>query len=76
MGLIGCIVGECATSYHTLLTARIIQGFPSSAFESIMFATIGYNPLYSVNNSDTYFVHQRGLRVSLFNFIAGAVSNL
>jgi MFS family permease len=44
MGLIGCIVGECATSYHTLLTARIIQGFSSSAFESIMFATIGYTP--------------------------------
>lgn len=41
MGLIGCIVGECATDYHTLLSARIIQGFSSSAFESIIIASIG-----------------------------------
>lgn len=47
MGLIGCIVGECSSSYHTLLTARIIQGFSSSAFESIVVASIGYVEIFS-----------------------------
>jgi MFS family permease len=66
MGLIGCIIGETANTYHHLLTARVIQGFSSSAFESILVSSIG----------DLYFVHERGLRVSIFNFAVGAVSSL
>ena len=66
MGIIGTIVGGCANDYHLLLVGRIVQGFATSAFESIVVTVIG----------DMYFVHERGIRVSLLNFVLGAISNL
>ena len=66
MGIIGTIIGGCANDYHLLLVGRIVQGFATSAFESIVVTVIG----------DMYFIHERGLRISLLNFILGAVSSL
>jgi MFS family permease len=66
MGIIGTIIGGCANDYHLLLVGRIVQGFATSAFESIVVTVIG----------DMYFVHERGIRISLLNFILGAISNL
>lgn len=66
MGIIGTIIGACANDYHLLLVGRIVQGFATSAFESIVVTVIG----------DMYFVHERGFRISLLNFILGAVSSL
>ena len=66
MGIIGTIIGGCANDYHLLLVGRIIQGFATSAFESIVVTVIG----------DMYFVHERGIRISLLNFVLGAISNL
>lgn len=64
--IIGTAVGEAKISYNHLLVARIIQGFSTSAFESLIVATVG----------DMYFVHERGLRVSLINFILNSASSL
>jgi hypothetical protein len=66
MGIIGTIIGGCANDYHMLLVGRIVQGFATSAFESIVVTVIG----------DMYFVHERGIRISLLNFVLGAISNL
>jgi len=66
MGIIGTIIGGCANDYHLLLIGRIVQGFATSAFESIVVTVIG----------DMYFVHERGIRISLLNFVLGAISNL
>ena len=64
--IIGTAVGEAKVSYTYLLAARIIQGFSTSAFESLIVATVG----------DIYFVHQRGLRISFINFILNSASSL
>ena len=64
--IIGTAVGEAKISYNYLLASRIIQGFSTSAFESLIVATIG----------DMYFVHQRGLRVAVINFILNSASSL
>ena len=64
--IIGTAIGESKISYNYLLAARVIQGFSTSAFESLIVATVG----------DMYFVHQRGLRVSMINFILNAASSL
>lgn len=64
--IIGTAIGEAGISYNYLLAARIIQGFSTSAFESLIVATVG----------DIYFVHQRGMRVSLINFILNSASSL
>lgn len=64
--IIGTAVGEAQISYKYLLAARILQGFSTSAYESLIVATVG----------DLYFVHQRGLRVSLINFILNSASSL
>ena len=66
MGIIGTIIGGCAPDYHMLLVGRVIQGFATSAFESIVVTVIG----------DMYFVHERGIRISLLNFVFGAISSL
>src|SRR5271170_5384137 len=66
MGIIGTVIGACANDYHLLLVGRIVQGFATSAFESIVVTVIG----------DMYFVHERGIRISLLNFVLGAISNL
>ena len=43
-----------------------MQGFSTSPFESLIIAAIG----------DMYFVHQRGLRIALINFILNSASSL
>ncbi len=48
MGLIGCIVGECAQNYNQLPAARIIQGFATAAYESLIMAAVG----------DLFFIHE------------------
>ena len=32
--------------------------------------------VYVSNDSDMYFVHERGVRVAIFNFVQGAVTSL
>ncbi|CZR69722.1 related to transporter protein HOL1 [Phialocephala subalpina] len=64
--IIGTAIGESKISYEYLLAARVIQGFSTSAFESLIVASIG----------DMYFVHQRGLRIAVINFILNSASSL
>lgn len=64
--IVGTAVGQAKISYNYLLAARIIQGFSTSAFESLIVATVG----------DIYFVHQRGLRIAIINFILNSASSL
>lgn len=64
--IIGTAIGESKISYKYLLAARIVQGFSTSAFESLVVASIG----------DMYFVHQRGLRIAILNFIITAANGL
>jgi len=66
MAIIGIAVGQGAKDYHTLLAARILQGFSTSAFESLLIAAVG----------DMFFVHQRGIRVAFITFILNAASSL
>jgi MFS family permease len=66
MMIIGTAVGQAAKDYKTLLAGRVIQGFSTSAFESLIVAAVG----------DIYFVHQRGIRVALITFILNASSSL
>jgi MFS family permease len=64
--IIGTAVGEAKISYEYLLASRIIQGFSTSAFESLIISTVG----------DIYFVHERGLRIAVINFILNSASSL
>jgi MFS family permease len=64
--IIGTALGEAKLSYNYLLAARIIQGFSTSAFESLIVAVVG----------DLYFVHQRGVRIAIINFVLNAASSL
>lgn len=64
--IIGTAVGEAGVSYEYLLAARIIQGFSTSAYESLIVAAVG----------DLYFVHERGLRIAIINWILNSVSCL
>jgi MFS family permease len=64
--IIGTAIGQSKISYNYLLAARIIQGFSTSAFESLIIATVG----------DLYFVHQRGLRIAVINFVLNSASSL
>lgn len=64
--IIGTAIGEAKISYNYLLAARIVQGFSTSAFESLIVATVG----------DIYFVHQRGPRISFINFVLNSASSL
>ena len=41
IAIVGCAIGQSAPTYERLLAARIVQGFASSPFESLIFATIG-----------------------------------
>ncbi|KAL6710782.1 hypothetical protein ACN47E_007839 [Coniothyrium glycines] len=63
--LLGTIIGSACYSYNGLLAARILQGGSVSAFESLVVTMIG----------DLFFVHQRGLYMTLIQFILGAASN-
>lgn len=64
--IIGTAIGESKISYKYLLAARIVQGFSTSAFESLIIATVG----------DIYYVHQRGVRIAIINFILNSASSL
>lgn len=64
-GLIGSLIGSVASNYDMLLAARIIQGFSSSAYESLVLSMIG----------DLFFVHERGLYTSIITFMLATVSN-
>ncbi|KAI0123387.1 major facilitator superfamily domain-containing protein [Xylariales sp. AK1849] len=65
LGLIGCLVGEFAKSYNTLVAGRVLQGFGASAYESLCTSVIG----------DIYFVHQRGRYVAFVVFFLSSLSN-
>jgi MFS family permease len=65
MAVTGCIIGECAQTYQTLVAARVVQGFGVGAYESLIVASIG----------DLFFVHERGPRVALVMFLLSTVSN-
>jgi MFS family permease len=65
MAVIGCIIGECATTYETLVAARVVQGFGVGAYESIIVASIG----------DLFYVHERGPRVAVVMFLLSTVTN-
>ncbi|KAK9447333.1 major facilitator superfamily domain-containing protein [Limtongia smithiae] len=62
--LIGTIICACSDNYSGILAGRIIQGVGSCAYESMVVSLIG----------DMYFLHERGLRMALFNFYFGAVN--
>jgi MFS family permease len=63
--LVGSSIGAASTTYKQLLAARIIQGFSVSAYESLVFAM----------TSDLFFLHERGLYVSVVSFLLAVVSN-
>ncbi|QKX54974.1 uncharacterized protein TRUGW13939_02064 [Talaromyces rugulosus] len=77
MALVGTIICVASGSkYSALLAGRLIQGFGTTAFESLSIATIG----------DMYFVHQRGIRTGamvltltclpgIVNIIAGPITH-
>lgn len=64
--IIGTAIGEAKLDYKYLLAARIVQGFSTSAFESLLMAVVG----------DMYYVHERGLRIAIINFIINSASSL
>lgn len=66
INIVGTAVGEAKIEYNYLLAARVIQGFSTSAFESLIVSSIG----------DLYCVHERGKRVAFINFILNACSGL
>lgn len=59
-------MGQAKIDYKYLLAARIIQGFSTSAFESLIVSAVG----------DMYFVHERGLRIAVINFVLNSASSL
>ncbi|KAJ2901602.1 uncharacterized protein MKZ38_001622 [Zalerion maritima] len=65
IGLVGCLVGEFAKDYNTLVAGRILQGIGASAYESLCTSVI----------SDIYFVHQRGVSVAVVVFLLSSLSN-
>ncbi|KAF2740066.1 MFS general substrate transporter [Polyplosphaeria fusca] len=64
-GLIGTVIGSATSTYDGLMAARVVQGFSISAFESLVVSMIG----------DLFFVHQRGVFMTIIQFILGAASN-
>lgn len=66
LGTVGSVIGSCVPTYDGILAARIVQGIATAAYESILVSAIG----------DIYFVHQRGLYISVVQFILGGVSNV
>ncbi|KAH6720575.1 MFS transporter-like protein [Leptodontidium sp. 2 PMI_412] len=64
--VIGNIIGSTSHDYNQLLAARIIQGLSVSTYESLLLVVIG----------DLFFVHQRGIYMSIVSFLLAAISNL
>ena len=65
-GIVGTIICETTTSYNQLLAGRIVQGIALAAYESVSFTAVG----------DLYYVHERGVRLSIFNIIFTSVTTL
>lgn len=65
LGVVGTIIGSAANGINSLLTARVVQGFAISAYESLVITVIG----------DLFFVHERGLYSSVINFLLAGISN-
>jgi MFS family permease len=65
LGVAGTIIGSASNGLDTLLTARVVQGFAISAYESLVITAIG----------DLFFVHERGLYSSIINFLLAGISN-
>jgi MFS family permease len=64
-GIVGTIICETSgQSYNQLLAGRIIEGVAVAAYESVSFTAVG----------DLYFVHERGVRLSVFNVIFTSVT--
>jgi hypothetical protein len=66
MGLLGSIIGAVRHSYNGLLAARIVQGFATTAYESLVLSVVG----------DIFFVHQRGIYSSFVIFTLNGISNM
>lgn len=66
MGLLGSIIGAVSHSYNGLLAARIVQGFATTAYESLIISVVG----------DIFFVHQRGMYSSFVIFTLNCISNM
>ncbi|KAK8196774.1 hypothetical protein M8818_006941 [Zalaria obscura] len=64
--LVGSIVGSTAKNEAAYLTARTVQGFAVTAYESLIFTIVG----------DLFFVHERGLYISIGSFLLAGIANL
>ncbi|KAH6976463.1 major facilitator superfamily domain-containing protein [Ilyonectria sp. MPI-CAGE-AT-0026] len=64
--LVGTIIGSCSQTYNTLLAGRIVQGLSLACWESLPFTIV----------ADLFFVHERGLWITVMSFTLTAVSNL
>ncbi|KAH7379889.1 serine/threonine kinase 16 [Cadophora sp. MPI-SDFR-AT-0126] len=64
--VVGNIIGSTSKDYNQLLAARIIQGISVSTYESLLLVVVG----------DLFFVHQRGIYMSIVSFLLAAISNL
>ncbi|KEQ74156.1 serine/threonine kinase 16 [Aureobasidium namibiae CBS 147.97] len=65
LGVVGTVIGSASNGLNALLTARVVQGFAISAYESLVITAIG----------DLFFVHERGLYSSIINFLLAGISN-
>ncbi|KAJ5552706.1 hypothetical protein N7494_002084 [Penicillium frequentans] len=65
IGIVGSVIGATSTNYSGLLAARIVQGLGVVAYESLALPMIG----------DLFFVHERGLYISIVSLLLGGVSN-
>ena len=66
-GIIGTIICQTSeSSYNQLLAGRIVQGGAIGAYESVTFTVVG----------DLYFVHERGVRLSIINLVFTWVTGL
>lgn len=63
--LAGTIIGSATSTFDGLLASRIVQGFSSCAYESLIISTVG----------DLYFVHQRGVYMAATLFLLTSVTN-
>ncbi|KAK5064354.1 hypothetical protein LTR84_000187 [Exophiala bonariae] len=66
MAVIGTVVCQTANEFPTLRAGRVVQGFSVTAYESIVFASVG----------DLFFVHERGLYLAATNFMFAGISSL
>ncbi|OJD32196.1 major facilitator superfamily [Diplodia corticola] len=67
MGVVGTAVCIAAhEDYGTLLAGRLVQGFGTTAFESLSVAMLG----------DMYFVHERGVRTGIMVLCLTCMSSL